>query len=247
MRLKLWERQLSKYTKSKLTNKSLSIFLPAYNEEENVKQSVITALNVAKKITDDFEVIVIDDGSNDKTGKIIDELGKKYSKFRPIHQKNQGYGGAVWSGIKNSKKNIIFFTDCDLQFDISELKKFIPFIKNYNAVFGFRKPRKDPFMRLLNAWGWKVLNRLLLGVKVKDIDCAFKLFDKKVFDRIRKVDSRGAMFSAELIYRMQKAKMRIKELPVKHYPRKAGSPTGAKPSVIIKAFKELWKVYKTVK
>ncbi len=226
---------------------SLSIFFPAYNEEENVTESCMQALKLAKEITDDYEVIIVNDGSTDNTGKILDNLQKKYKYFLPIHhKKNQGYGGAVWTGITNSTKDLIFFTDVDLQFNINELKKFLPYIDNYDAVIGYRNPRRDPFMRLVNAWGWKVLTRLMFNLRVKDIDCAFKLFHREIFDQIN-VNSRGAMISAELLIRMQRKNMRIKELPVKHYPRKAGSPTGAKPEVIIRAFKELVDVRRQLK
>lgn len=227
-----------------MTDKSLSIFFPAYNEEANIEEAVLDAIKVAKKITKDYEIIVIDDGSKDKTAEIIDNLKKKYHQIKPVHQNNQGYGGAVWAGINNSKKDLIFFSDSDLQFDLSELEKFIPYSEKYDAVFGYRSPRCDPFMRLANAWGWKVLGRLLLGVKIKDIDCAFKLFNKSVFQKIDSVNSRGATFSVELIYRMQKENLKIKELPVSHFPRRAGSPTGAKLSVILRAFKEIWQLYK---
>lgn len=231
----------------KKTKYSLSIFFPAYNEEANVVSSCKQALKIAKKITNDYEVIIVNDGSTDNTGKILDKLAKKYKNFKPVHhKKNQGYGGAVWTGITNSTKDLIFFTDVDLQFNINELKNFIPYIDNYDAVIGYRNPRKDPFMRLVNAWGWKVLTRILFGLKVKDIDCAFKLFHKEVFDEIY-VHSRGAMISAELLIRMQRANMKIKQLPVKHYPRKAGSPTGAKPEVIKRAFKELLEVRRQLK
>lgn len=228
----------------KKIQKGLSIFFPAYNEEENVRESCEKALKLASEITDDYEVIIVDDGSIDDTGKILDELEKKYSHFRAIHhKKNQGYGGAVWTGITSSTKDLVFFTDVDLQFNINELKKFIPYIDTYDVVVGYRNPRRDPFMRLVNAWGWKMLINMMFHLGVKDIDCAFKLFDRQIFEKIH-VKSRGAMISAEMFIRIKDAGYTIKELPVKHYPRKAGSPTGAKPEVIKKAFQELLKVRK---
>lgn len=231
----------------KKIKQSLSIFFPAYNEQANITESCEKALILASQISNDYEVIIVNDGSTDNTGKIINQLARKYKHFRAIHhKKNQGYGGAVWSGITHSTKDLIFFTDVDLQFNINELKKFVPYIKQYDAIIGYRNPRRDPFMRLVNAWGWKVLINLLFGLKVKDIDCAFKLFRHEIFDEIF-VHSRGAMISTELLVRMKRAGMKIKELPVKHYPRKAGSSTGAKPEVIIRAFKELMKVYKQLK
>lgn len=227
--------------------KSLSIFFPAFNEEKNVEKSVKKAIEVAKKITNDYEIIVIDDGSIDNTASIADKLAKNNPKIVVIHhKKNQGYGGALITGIKTAKKDLIFFSDIDLQFNLKELIKFMKYIEKYDAVIGYRNPRKDPFMRLVNAWGWKMLINLLFNLRVKDIDCAFKLFNRKVFDKI-KISSKGAMISAEILIRIKQANFTIKELPVKHYPRTAGSPTGAKFSVIVKAFKELIKVHKKIK
>lgn len=229
---------------TKKTKKSLSIFFPAYNEEANAKKSVKEALEVAKKITDDYEVIVVDDGSKDDTVKIINELAKNNHHVVAVHhKKNQGYGGALITGIRKSKKDLIFFSDIDLQFDLGELTSFMPYIDKYDVVIGYRNPRKDPFMRLANAWGWKTLINMLFHLGVKDIDCAFKLFNRRVFDKVQ-VHSRGAMVSAEMLIRIKRAGFSIYELPVSHYPRVAGSPTGAKPAVIIKAFKDLMKVRK---
>jgi hypothetical protein len=140
----------------------------------------------------------------------------------------------------------IFFTDADLQFDMQELKRFVPHVFDHDAVIGYRNPRKDPRMRLANAWGWKKLIDLLFHLKVKDIDCAFKLFKKDVFKAIH-VESRGAMVSAELLIKMKKSGMKIYQIPVSHYPRRAGSPTGAKPAVIFKAFAELISSYNRLK
>lgn len=223
---------------------SFSIVFPAYNEEENIKESIKSALKIGRVISDKFEIIVVNDGSGDKTSEIARNLTKKHKEIKIIDQNNQGYGGAVWTGIKNAHNDLIFFTDSDLQFNLQELKKFIPYLKSYDVVFGYRKPRKDPFMRLVNAWGWKFLNRIFLGIKVRDIDCAFKLFDGRVFKKVNKIQSHGAMFSAEMIYKIKKAGFRIKELPVTHYPRVAGSPTGANFNVIKKALREFWQVYK---
>jgi len=232
---------------TKKTEKSLSIFFPAYNEEANAKKSVEEAIQVAKKITNDYEVIVVDDGSSDRTAQIINQLAKNNSHVVAVHhKKNQGYGGALITGIKKSCNDLIFFSDIDLQFNLGELTKFIPYIDKYDVVIGYRNPRKDPFMRLANAWGWKTLINMLFHLEVKDIDCAFKLFNHRVFDKIQ-VHSRGAMISAEMLIRIKRAGFSIKELPVKHYPRVAGSPTGAKLSVIIKAFKDLMKVHRELK
>jgi len=243
---------------------SLSITFPAYNEEANIEKSVREAIHVASDLTDDFEVIVVDDGSKDRTGEIADRLALENKNVKVIHHNpNQGYGAAVWDGLKAATKDLVFFTDADLQFDLSEIKKLWEVMDVESrrdgtphqsaeggsgawAVLGYRAPRVDPFMRKLNAFGWKILNRLAFGLKVKDIDCAFKLFRREVFEKVQP-KSRGAMFSAELLIRMQRAGMKWVEVPVKHLPRVAGSPTGAKLSVILRAFSEFKNVWRELR
>jgi glycosyltransferase involved in cell wall biosynthesis len=222
---------------------SLSIFFPAYNEEDNIAEAVRQAEEAVKGITDTYEIIIVDDGSKDKTGQIADSLAKENPHIKVIHHSpNQGYGGAVWSGIQAAKYEYVFFTDADLQFDVRELSKLIEFIPRYEVVLGYRAKRKDPFMRLLNAKGWNILNRLLFGLRVKDIDCAFKLFKRDVVKDLP-VKSRGAMLSAEMLIRLERKGVIFREVPVTHLPRLKGSPTGAKPAVILRAFKEMMLVY----
>ncbi len=223
---------------------SLSLFFPAYNEEANIRESVTQANEVLRKLVDDYEIIIINDGSNDATGAIADTLVKENKRVRVVHhQPNQGYGGAVLSGIKAATKDYVFFTDADLQFDLQEIKKLLAFVPKYDVVLGYRAKRRDPFMRLANAKAWNLLNRLLFGLKVKDIDCAFKLFKRDVIQGIP-IKSRGAMISAEFLIRLQRQGVTFKEVAVTHLPRIAGSPTGAKPAVIMRAFKELIQMYR---
>ncbi len=225
-------------------NISLSIFFPAYNEEENIADTVREAEAAVRDITDTYEIIIVNDGSKDKTGAIADSLAATNSHIKVVHHNpNQGYGAAVWSGIKAAQYDYVFFTDADLQFKLDELKKLVEFVPEYEVVIGYRAKRMDPFMRLVNAKGWNVLNRILFGLKVKDIDCAFKLFKREVVVDLP-VQSRGAMLSAEMLIRLQRNGIIFKQVPVTHLPRTKGSPTGAKLSVIIRAFKEMIKVYR---
>lgn len=223
---------------------SLSIFFPAYNEEANIAASVAQAETVAKTITDTYEIIVVNDGSQDKTGAIADTLAAENPHIRVVHHApNQGYGAAVWSGIQAARYDYVFFTDADLQFDLSELTKLVAYVPKYRVVLGYRAKRRDPFMRLLNAKGWNLLNRFLFGLKVKDIDCAFKLFERKLLQDLP-LKSRGAMLSAELLIHLQRRGTVFKEVPVTHLPRTWGSPTGAEPKVILRAFNELFQTYR---
>ena len=218
----------------------ISVVLPAYNEEENVGPAVMEAIEIAGSIADDYEVIVVDDGSRDSTAEKVRQLAERYPQVRLVqHEVNQGYGAALYSGFTSARKELVFFTDSDRQFDLTEIKKFLPFMNEYDLVIGYRAPRRDPFMRKLNGWGWSALVTLLFGYTSRDIDCAFKLFRREIMDRIN-VESRGATFSAEFLVRTKRAGYRIHEVPLAgHRPRVAGSPTGARLGVITRAFREL--------
>jgi glycosyltransferase involved in cell wall biosynthesis len=221
----------------------LSIFFPAFNEEANIAETVGQAMAVAAETAPTWEVIVVDDGSSDRTGEIVARLAAEHPDVRLIqHERNQGYGGALTSGLRGSRGELIFFSDADLQFDLSELSKLMEHIDDVDLVIGYRAPRRDPFMRLVNAWGWKVLNNTLFGLKVRDIDCAFKLFRRECLDRIP-IRSSGAMVSAEILIRLRDTGHKWVEVPVTHQPRTAGSPTGAKPAVILRAFREMFWLY----
>jgi len=226
-----------------MKNLSLSVFFPAYNEEANIQKTIETADAVLRAITQEYELIVVNDGSRDQTGKLAEEVARKNSRVRVIHhEKNLGYGAAVWSGMHAARYPWIFFTDADLQFDFSEISKLIAHIPEYRVVLGYRAPRRDSFMRLLNAKGWNWLVRSLFGLKVRDIDCAFKLIERKLVVDLP-LETRGATMSAEMLIRLQRKGIVWKEVPVSHFPRSYGSPTGAKPAVIWRAFRELFCLY----
>lgn len=223
---------------------SLSLFFPAYNEAANIEETALTAARVAGAVASEYEIILIDDGSTDETGQLADALAKENRRIRVIHHAaNRGYGAALWSGIQAARFEYIFFSDTDLQFDLWELVKFLEYLPEYDAILGYRAKRKDPFMRLVNAKGWNMLNRILFGLKARDIDCAFKLFKASLIKTLP-IESRGAMLSAELLILLRHAGVKFKEVPVTHMPRKAGSPTGAKPAVIFRALKEMLRAYR---
>lgn len=220
---------------------SLSVFFPAYNEAENIALTVQNALTVLPEISEKYEVIIINDGSKDSTGEIIDLLQKENSNIKAIHHsQNRGYGGALKTGMYAAQYNIIAFTDSDGQFDFSQIKIFIPYLQNYDLVIGYRKNRAEGFRRHLNAKAWGILMQSIFGIEARDIDCAFKVFHKRILDTIPQLESEGALISAEFLMKAHKSKFKIKEVPVDHYLRRAGNPTGANFNVIIKAFKELF-------
>lgn len=229
-----------------MKHQEISFCFPAYNEENNIEKAIKEATTVGNELFDDYEIVVTDDGSQDNTAQVVQDLIKANPKIKLIQQENQGYGASVWTAISNASKNLIFFTDADLQFNIDEIRNFLPFVDNYDVIIGFRQYRADPLIRRLNAWGWTKLINQTMGLKAKDIDCAFKLI-KKIFLNNVEMKSKGATFSAELLWRLKLNQARFKQLPVKHLPRTAGRATGANLKVIIKAFKELQPLIKEKK
>jgi glycosyltransferase involved in cell wall biosynthesis len=226
---------------------SISVFFPCYNEQDNVERVVSKAIEALVAMGADFEIIIVNDGSADKTGQAADSIAEADKRVRVVnHPQNRGYGAAVQSGIRNAKKELVFFTDGDGQFDIGEIQLLLPFIEQNDVVCGYRLDRKDPFMRKLNSWLWTKLVCMLFGMRIRDIDCAFKLFRREVFDGM-KLSSAGALISAEILARATRRGLRIAEVGVHHYPRTAGKQTGANPKVILRAFKELFKLYNRIR
>jgi glycosyltransferase involved in cell wall biosynthesis len=220
----------------------LSFFFPALNEEDNVAPIVEAALAVLPRFADDLEVTVVDDGSTDRTGAIADELARKYPRVRVIHHgTRRGYGGAVRSGLVSATKPWVFFTDGDRQFALEDLERLIAASNGADAVVGFRNKRADPARRLFVAWVYNHLIRLLFGGGWRDVDCAFKLFRREVFDRVplERVRSNGAFFSPELLITLRRAGIRVSQVGVRHFPRTAHEPKGASPRVILRAIRDL--------
>lgn len=220
--------------------RSLSLFFPMFNEEANVEESVKTALAVLPGLVADFEIIVVDDGSKDATGARAEALAAADARVRVVrHPVNRGYGAALRSGFTAARRELVFFTDGDLQFDLAELALLLEQLGDADGVFGYRITRRDPAHRRLNAFLWNSLVRLVLGLRVRDVNCAFKLLKKSALERAGPLEAEGALLSAELIYRLQQSGARLREIGVHHYPRTRGTQTGARPGVIVKAFREL--------
>jgi glycosyltransferase involved in cell wall biosynthesis len=222
---------------------SLTAFFPCYNEEANVARMVAHVAEVLPKLAKKYEILIIDDGSTDKTGKIADRIAKRHEHVRVIHHpKNLGYGASLRTGIAEAQYEWVFFTDGDMQFDVAQLEEFITHTKQFQVIIGFRKTRADGNVRALNARLFKMYIDLLFRLDVKDIDCAFKLFRRKLVQSLH-LQSTGAFTSAEMLYRLKKRGEKFKQLAVDHYPRQFGTPTGNHPKVIIKAGIEAFLVY----
>lgn len=226
----------------------LSLFFPAYNEEANAKKTILKATKVLEKTAKKWEIIVVNDGSKDKTKEIVESLQKDEKRIKLInHKVNRGYGGAFKSGLYGSKYKWITFTDIDGQFDFSEIDKFITKQEETNAdlVIGYYKKRQVSKFKILTSKMWELVVFILFGLHVKDIDCGFKFISKKVVDKISKLESeRGAFISSEFLIKSKKAGFKIVEIPVTHYPRIAGKGTGRDLMVIIKSFVDLFRLWR---
>jgi glycosyltransferase involved in cell wall biosynthesis len=215
----------------------LSVFFPAYNEAGNIEEVIKQALFILPKIANKFEILIINDGSTDSTLQISKRLAKKFQSVRVISQENKGYGGALKKGFKEARFEWVFFTDSDLQFDISEITKFVKHVDSNDLIIGFRLERAEGWKRHLLASALKFWNRLMLGFprEINDIDCAFKLIHKKVLSEVEPLFSDGAMVSTELLLKAYRANFRFAQVGVKHYQRFIGKPTGSNTKVIAKA------------
>ncbi len=205
-------------------NQSISVFIPCYNEEENVREAVMKINNYLKPRFQNYEILVVSEGSIDRTNEITTELQKDIPQLRLIAKpKNFGYAQVLRDGFKNSRKELIFYTDGDMQFDINELDLLLPLISKYDIVTGYKLKRFDPLMR---AWTSKIYNwtmRLLFGLKVKDINCAFKLYRRKVIDVVNFLpDLTQGVVNVEIYLTALRNGFTIGEIGVHHYPRTRG-------------------------
>jgi len=222
----------------------LSIFFPFWNEEKNVESVVSKAAEVAKDIAEKWEILIIDDGSNDDTLKIAQNLAEKNSKIKVFsHSPNRGYGAALKEGFDHSIYEYVVFTDGDGQFDFRECVKFCEKIEDADIVIGFRKKRKDPVSRDILMTLLKIWDFVFFGFWFRDIDCGFKMFRKDALLKLVPLRSEGAMITTEILAKSVRKKLRIKQVEVEHYPRQFGQQSGAHPAVIIRAILEtliLW-------
>jgi glycosyltransferase involved in cell wall biosynthesis len=222
----------------------LSYFFPAHNEEANVRELVEEALGTLPSLAEAFEIIVVNDGSRDATGAIADELAAAHPDVvRAVHHPtNLGYGAALLSGFQAARHELVAFTDGDRQFRVADLGRLTARLAEPDrpdVVVGYRIKRADPLIRTIYARLYRFANRVWFGLKVRDVDCACKLFRRAALDGIA-VESGGAFLSAELLIKLRAAGRTIVEVGVPHHPRTAGSPTGAKPSVIFRAVRDFW-------
>lgn len=228
-------------------NVSISVFFPCYNEQDNVTRVTEQAVAVLEKLNADFEVIIVNDGSRDETARVADELAGRNDRIKVVHHpSNLGYGAALQTGFKAATKELVFYTDGDGQFDIKEMPPLLELMEQYDIVSCYRMNRQDNLIRKINAWCWTQLVCFLFGMKIRDIDCAFKLYKREIFDNIHLV-STGALIDTEVLARAIRKGYRVAQQGVHHYPRTAGAQTGANLRVILRAFKELFGLWRKIR
>ena len=219
---------------------SMSIVLPAFNEEECIETAVSQCVDFLDQRYKDWEVLVVDDGSADETAGIVQKMIQKEPRIKLVrHPSNLGYGCALKSGFEEARGELVFFTDADCQFDVRELADLMPLLDHYDVVFGFRVYRYDSVLRCILSWIYNRLVRVLFLVKVRDVDCSFKLFTRRVVDNLH-LESKNFFVDTEMVARASKMGARIVEKGVRHYPRQAGHTT-VRPSHIPRT---LWTVFR---
>jgi glycosyltransferase involved in cell wall biosynthesis len=231
---------LAEEKSGKMIERSVSMIMPVYDEEDNIRQVVGSSLETLARVTDRFEVILVDDGSIDSTPVIIDRLAAADNQRIKVihHARNKGYGAALISGVKISKFDLILFMDADRQYDINDIEKLVPYIDVYDIVTGYRLDRRDSLYRILLGQSYNLIINSLFGIKTKDINCGLKLFKKSVFEKMA-IESSGALFYAEIFSKNKN----FKEVGVNHYPRRCGHGKATKPKAVMKAVVELFCIW----
>jgi glycosyltransferase involved in cell wall biosynthesis len=202
---------------------SLSVFFPAYNDSGTIASLVITALQSASKLTDDYEVIVVNDGSSDSTAQILSELTRIYPRLTIVtHDVNRGYGGALRSGFASASKDVVFYTDGDAQYDPAEMELLWPAMTpGVDLVNGYKISRSDPWHRIVIGRIYHHTVKILFGLHVRDVDCDFRLLRRSIFDRVR-LEKNSGVICLEMMKKIQDAGFTIVEVPVHHYHRAHG-------------------------
>lgn len=225
----------------------LSIILPCYNEEENIKAMLNDVRDFLIASKTPCEIVAVNDGSRDRSAILLAEWQRAHPELTVVsHRQNRGYGAALRSGFEAARGDLIFFTDSDRQFDIRELAAFIPRIADYDFVVGYRRIRRDPRGRVMLAGLFRILSRFLFGVRVRDVNCAFKLFRAPVIKGM-KLAQPGALINLEIFAIAQQRGYRFLELPVTHHPRVRGAQTGGSIRVVFKAFADLFRLRRQIK
>lgn len=226
----------------------LSVFFPTYNEEENISKVVGNTKKVLEKVTNTWEIIIVNDGSKDGTRKVAEKLSKNDKRIRVInHKVNRGYGGALKTGFKAAKYPWVAFTDSDGQFDFSEIEKLIVHKDKADLILGYRLQRADSLARKIYTFIWALIPRVIFGMKVKDYSCGFKMIKKEVFVSVQPLVGEEKVTQIELLVKAQRKGFKFVEVGVHHYPREHGSQTGANLNVVLKSIKDLVNLWQKIR
>jgi dolichol-phosphate mannosyltransferase len=200
--------------------------LPAFNEEANIGPMIEAALTTLPELAERYEVIVVDDGSRDGTADVAqDWMRRHHPAVRLLaHDGNRGYGAAIRTGLRHARGDLVFYTDADRQFDIAELAYFLPLAREHDLVIGFRVYRYDPLLRSLVSWVYNRMVGLLFRVRVRDVDCAFKLLRREIVDKLA-LESDDFFIDTEIVAGARRWNFTIAQKAVRHYPRPAGETT----------------------
>ena len=224
----------------------LSVVMPAFNEEEVLPQSLAEATAALDRLCDDWELVIVDDGSTDATARVLAEAARNQPRLRVLsHETNRGYAAALIRGFSSCRCEAVFYTDADAQFDLGELARAYPLLANADMVAGWRRNRQDSRLRKTLSAGFNLLQRLLLGTRARDVDCAFKLFRRSFFERVA-LTSSGFLIDAELFARARLGGLRVAQLPVTHRPRRAGSST-IRAATLWRSFNQLWSLSRSLR
>lgn len=223
---------------------SITAFFPAYNDQHTIERMVRTVAEEIEKITDDFEVLVVNDGSKDESGAILNRLALELPFLRVIHhERNMGYGTALISGFANARKDLIFYTDGDGQYDPREIHKLLDQLKpNVDLVNGYKVRRADAWYRIWIGALYRSAIKCVFGLSIRDVDCDFRLFRRKVFEKIT-LDSRSGVVCVEMAKKFELAGFRMAEVPVTHYPRLYGRSEFFRLRHLVSAFCGLLRVW----
>jgi len=226
----------------------LSVFFPAYNEEKNIPIVVEKALKVLPRVADEYEVIIVDDGSRDHTREVAGDLARAHPVVRVIgHEKNRGYGAALRTGFRAAQYPWVAFTDSDGQFDFADIEWMLPFTRSADLILGYRMRRADSALRRLFTFGWGLIPRILLGLDVKDYSCGFKLIRKSVIEAVEPIQGEEKVYQIELLVKAKRQGFKFAEVGVHHYPREFGTQTGANLKVVARSIREMFDLYRRLK
>jgi len=225
----------------------LSWVLPAFNEVENIGGSIRAAQMALDSLVqagrlEDWEIVVVDDGSADGTADVVSSHSSPRVRLLR-HSVNMGYGAALRTGFRGARGDLVFFTDADLQFDAMQVARLMPWVDSHDIVAGYRSPRQDPWVRRANARAWGLALYGVFGLDVQDVNCAFKIFHRRVLNSVS-IRSEGAFVNAEILVQAKQQGFNIRQVAVSHFAREAGTQTGAQPRVVFRAIKELARFYR---